>query len=136
MRSRLSKALEYMAFALPFACFDLTETRALAPTAAELVAPGDLGALADAVERLLDDSDRRRLLGRRGRRTVEARLAWERQTPAYLAAVSPDAERAPAEGQGAASGQPWSGSHGGDSRAQELSSQVRSATTASTRAVY
>ena len=121
------KALEYMAFGLPFACFDLTETRALAPDAAALVEPGDLVALADALEGLLDDPRRRRLLGRRGRRAVESRLAWERQAPAYLAAVSP---------QGAASGQPWSGSHGGDSRAQAGSSQVRSAMTSPTRAMY
>ena len=83
------KVMEYMALGLPFACFDLPESRNLAAGSAVLVPPGDLDALADAVLALLDDPARRRLLGQHGRRRVEEELAWERQAPGYLAAVSP-----------------------------------------------
>ncbi len=83
------KAMEYMAFGVPFACFDLQETRRTAEGAAALVAPGDVQALGDAVSELLDDPVRRRSLGDCGRRRVEQELSWERQSPAYLAAVSP-----------------------------------------------
>jgi glycosyltransferase involved in cell wall biosynthesis len=83
------KALEYMAFGLPFACFDLPETRRLAGAAAVLVPTGDIDALADAVVTLLDDAPARQRLGAAGRRAVLDRLAWERQAETYLAAVGP-----------------------------------------------
>jgi glycosyltransferase involved in cell wall biosynthesis len=83
------KALEYMAFGLGFAAFDLPETRELADGAAELVPPGDVPALARAVVDLIEDEPRRQALGRAGRRRVEESLAWERQEAAYLAAVGP-----------------------------------------------
>ena len=122
------KAMEYMAFGLPFACFDLEETRRLADGAAVLVAPGDLDALATSVLRLLDDPALREELGRAGRGRVERELSWERQSSAYLAAVSPDADR-----HGAPCGQPRFGSHGGRSRTQPASSQGRSSRASSTR---
>lgn len=83
------KAMEYFAFGLPLACFDLQESRRLGSGAGVFVPPGDVGALATAVLDLLDDSQRRRDLGRAGRRMVEERLCWERQATSYLAAVSP-----------------------------------------------
>jgi glycosyltransferase involved in cell wall biosynthesis len=84
------KAMEYMAFGLPFAAFDLVETRRTAEGAAALVEPGDIEALATTVLRLVDDPTERARLGGCGRQRVERVLAWERQSPAYLAAVSPD----------------------------------------------
>jgi glycosyltransferase involved in cell wall biosynthesis len=78
-----------MAFGLPFACFDLPETRRLAGAAAVLVPTGDIDALADAVVTLLDDAPARQRLGAAGRRAVLDRLAWERQAETYLAAVGP-----------------------------------------------
>ncbi|HEX3224107.1 MAG TPA: glycosyltransferase family 4 protein [Nocardioides sp.] len=83
------KALEYMSFGLAFAAFDLAETRRLAGEAAVLAAPGDVDALAQALVELIDDEQRRRVLGRAGRRRVQESLSWERQEPAYLAAVGP-----------------------------------------------
>jgi glycosyltransferase involved in cell wall biosynthesis len=83
------KVMEYMALGLPFVCFDLKETRRISQDAAVLVPPGDLSALADAVVALLDDAPGRRRLGSQGRSRVEQDLAWERQAPVYLAAVSP-----------------------------------------------
>jgi glycosyltransferase involved in cell wall biosynthesis len=83
------KALEYMSFGLAFAAFDLAETRRLAGEAAVLAAPGDVDALAQALVELIDDEQRRRVLGRAGRRRVQESLSWERQEPGYLAAVGP-----------------------------------------------
>jgi glycosyltransferase involved in cell wall biosynthesis len=83
------KAMEYMAFGLPFACFDLEESRRTAQGAASFVPPGDVDALATAILRLLDEPVLRQRLGSYGRRMVEQHLSWERQSPAYLAAVSP-----------------------------------------------
>lgn len=82
------KALEYMAFGLPFVCFDIAETRRLASGAASFVAPGDVAGLAEALVGLLDDPEAR-CLGETGRRVVGDSLAWERQVPAYLAVVGP-----------------------------------------------
>jgi glycosyltransferase involved in cell wall biosynthesis len=84
------KAMEYMSFGLPFVCFDLQESRRLAEGAAVLVPPGDLQQLTDAVVALLDEPASRRRLGDHGRSRVAQELAWERQAPGYLAAVSPD----------------------------------------------
>ena len=83
------KAMEYMAFGLPFVCFDLQESRRLAEGSAVLVPAGDLDRLTDALLALLDQPDRRRLLGDHGRRRVVEELAWERQVAGYLQAVAP-----------------------------------------------
>lgn len=83
------KALEYMASGLPFACFDLPETRRLADGAAVLVPPADVATLARVVTDLLDDADTRARLAGVGRRAIRERLAWERQAPTYLEAVGP-----------------------------------------------
>lgn len=81
------KALEYMAFGVAFAGFDLAETRRLAEGAAVLVPAGDVSALATAVTVLLDDDVMRERLSAAGRAAVEERLSWERQAAAYLAVV-------------------------------------------------
>jgi glycosyltransferase involved in cell wall biosynthesis len=43
---------------------------------ADLVEPGDVGQLTHAIERLLDDPERRRTMGAAGRRRVEERFSW------------------------------------------------------------
>jgi glycosyltransferase involved in cell wall biosynthesis len=83
------KAMEYMAFGLPLVCFDLQETRRIAVDAAVFVAPADTAALARSLVALLDDSQARDKLGSVGRERVREELAWERQTPVYLAAIQP-----------------------------------------------
>ncbi|GAA2589451.1 hypothetical protein GCM10010435_80030 [Winogradskya consettensis] len=102
------KAMEYMAFGLPFVAFDVTETRLIAsgvpthlsPTgrtpgkdaagvvsvegAAGLVPAGDVKAFASLIDALLTDPVRRERLGAAGRRAVVEKLAWEHQARKYL----------------------------------------------------
>jgi len=78
------KAMEYMAFGLPFVAFDIAETRVMAGGSAALVPPGDTDAFARAIDTLLTDSDRRDELGRTGRLAVETALAWDHQQGPYV----------------------------------------------------
>jgi glycosyltransferase involved in cell wall biosynthesis len=82
------KVMEYLAQGLPVACFDLQESRLLAAGAGVFTEPGDVAALATAAIELLDDPATRKLLGDTGRRLITEELAWERQTPVYLAAIN------------------------------------------------
>jgi glycosyltransferase involved in cell wall biosynthesis len=87
------KAMEYMAFGLPVAAFDLPETAALVTGAGVLVPPGDLPRFADAVEALLADPVRRAALGGEGRRRIAEGLCWERQGEIYQSVIERAAER-------------------------------------------
>lgn len=82
------KVMEYMAFGLPFAAFDLPETRAIGDGAALLAKPGDILGHARNIDALLADPALREALGSTGRRKVEAELSWERQAVTYLSAVT------------------------------------------------
>ncbi|MFD7158620.1 glycosyltransferase family 4 protein [Kribbella sp. GL6] len=82
------KAMEYMALGLPVVCFDLQESRAIIEGAGRFAAPGDVAQLTDAVVELLDDPAMSKQLGEAGRRRITEELAWERQVPAYLSAVT------------------------------------------------
>ena len=57
--STMNKTMEYMAYALPSVSFDLVETRVSGGDSVLYVPSGDVGAFADAVERLLDDPELR-----------------------------------------------------------------------------
>jgi glycosyltransferase involved in cell wall biosynthesis len=81
------KVMEYMGAGLPVVAFDLPETRAVAEGAAVLVRPGDVDALAEAVNALLADPQRRATMGRNGRERIAGELAWEHQAIAYLEVV-------------------------------------------------
>ena len=83
-RSTMNKTLEYMAYGLPLVAFDLTETRRSAGPAAVYVDEDEDKAFAAAIADLLDDSLRRRLMGRIARRRIETVLSWQRQAPAYI----------------------------------------------------
>ena len=48
------------------------------------VAPNDVHEYAEAIADLLDDEDKRALLGKLGRARVEDELAWRHQERAYL----------------------------------------------------
>jgi glycosyltransferase involved in cell wall biosynthesis len=81
------KAMEYMAFGLPFVAFDVAETRLMAGRAAALAVPGDAESFARMVDDLLTDSDRRVEMGRAGRMAVEQALAWDHQQAPYVAMI-------------------------------------------------
>lgn len=95
--STMNKTMEYLAFALPVVAFDLAETRVSAGESACYVAGSDPAAYAEAVAALLDDPDRREVMGRAGRERVEAVLDWRHQAPAYVGVF--DGLRAEAPGR-------------------------------------
>jgi glycosyltransferase involved in cell wall biosynthesis len=82
--STMNKVLEYMAHELAIVAFDLKETRVSAGDAAEYVADDDLPGFAAAIDKLLDDPERRAAMGRVGRSRIESTLGWHRQVAAYV----------------------------------------------------
>ena len=78
------KAMEYLAFAVPFVAFDLGETRTIAGASARYAPVGDVAAFARLIDELLGDAQRRASMGRAGRRRIEEHFAWERQRATYL----------------------------------------------------
>ena len=82
--STMNKSMEYMAFELPVVAFDLRETRVSTGDAAVYVTPNDVREYAVAIADLLDDEQKRELLGKLGRARVEQELAWRHQERAYL----------------------------------------------------
>jgi len=82
--STMNKTMEYMAYALPSVAFDLVETRVSGGDTVLYVPSGDVSGFADQVERLLDDDDLRRSMGRDARRRVVDELDWRAQTGPYL----------------------------------------------------
>ena len=82
--STMNKSMEYMAFELPVVAFDLKETRVSTGDAAVYVTPNDVREYAQAIADLLDDEDKRALLGKLGRARIEDELAWCHQERAYL----------------------------------------------------
>jgi glycosyltransferase involved in cell wall biosynthesis len=81
------KAMEYLAFGVPFVSFDLPETREISEGAAVYAEPGDVGAHARAIDRLLADATQRKALGTAGAARVRDDLAWENQARSYLKVV-------------------------------------------------
>jgi len=82
--STMNKTMEYMAYGLPAVSFDLVETRVSGADCLLYVSSGDIGAFADAVERLIDDPDLRAELGQKARERVSTQLDWRPQAEAYV----------------------------------------------------
>ena len=82
--STMNKTMEYMAFGLPVVAFDLKETRVSAGAAASYIQSGDVAAYAKAIVELLDDCDKREVMGRTGRLRIEEELGWSYQRDAYV----------------------------------------------------
>ncbi len=74
--STMNKVVEYMAMARPVVSFDLTEARVSAGAAAVYAPANDEVAFAVAIDELLDDPERRKLMGEVGRERVERELSW------------------------------------------------------------
>ena len=87
--STMNKSMEYMAFELPVVAFDLKETRVSTGDAAVYVTPNDVREYAQAIADLMDDPDRRALLGKLGRARV--RTSWPgaiRSAPTWTSTAS------------------------------------------------
>jgi len=85
-RSTMVKVVEYMALARPIAAYDIPETRVSAGEAAAYAPANDPHALADVVDALLDDGERRAAMGAAGRARIEGELSWQHSERALLAA--------------------------------------------------
>jgi glycosyltransferase involved in cell wall biosynthesis len=83
--STMNKVLEYMAHELPIVSFDLAESQVSAGPAARFVTTDKAADLAEAVIELLDDPERRQLMGRVGRARIEDELGWPAQAEPYVA---------------------------------------------------
>lgn len=81
--STMNKSLEYMTYALPAVSFDLAETRVTGGDAIRYVASGDIGAMADEVEQLIDSPERRVALSRLARDRVVELFDWAGQAKVF-----------------------------------------------------
>lgn len=85
-RSTMIKVMEYMALDKPIVAFDLPEHRVSAGDAALYARPNDERDFARQLTILMDDPERRSMMGRRGRARIEEELAWQHQAERLLAA--------------------------------------------------
>ncbi len=85
-KSTMNKIMEYMYFGLPIVAYDLTEGRYSAQGAAVYVEPNCEAALAEGIDQLLDDREKREVMSDYGMRRLRDHLAWEHSEPRLLAA--------------------------------------------------
>lgn len=85
-RSTMAKMMEYMALGKPIVAFDLPEHRVSAQDAALYATPNDEMDFARTIALLIDDPELRREMGEKGRKRVEAELAWPYQAKRLLRA--------------------------------------------------
>ena len=83
-RLAMNKVMEYMAYSLPMALFDLAECREIAENAALYAAANDPRALAAALSNLIESPQLRAAKGALGRSRLEAIYCWEKQEAVYL----------------------------------------------------
>jgi glycosyltransferase involved in cell wall biosynthesis len=84
--STMNKIMEYMALGKPIVQFDLAEGRYSAQRASLYARRNDPIDLAAKIVELLDDPQRRRIMGEYGRRRVIEELEWRHEVPKLLAA--------------------------------------------------
>jgi len=84
--STMNKIAEYMYFGLPIVAFDLHEARVSAGAAALFVEPNSERRMADAIDQLLDDRQRRLAMSACGQERIANVLAWQYSVPPLLAA--------------------------------------------------
>jgi glycosyltransferase involved in cell wall biosynthesis len=83
-RSTMTKIMEYMALGKPIVAFDLPEHQVTAQSAAIYARPNDEREFARAIAALMDDPDRRRVMGAEGRRRIKTKLGWSHSVPNLL----------------------------------------------------
>jgi glycosyltransferase involved in cell wall biosynthesis len=81
----MNKILEYMSFGLPVVMFDLVEGRNLAGECAVYASDNDPQELARQLVSVLDNSARRKALGRAARERAKL-FSWEKEARSLLAA--------------------------------------------------
>ncbi|MBP0452219.1 glycosyltransferase family 4 protein [Kitasatospora sp. RG8] len=84
--STMNKVLEYMVMGRPIVSFDLREARVSAGDAAVYAPADDETRFAGLVAQLLDDPERRALMGKVGQERINGPLAWRNSQRALLAA--------------------------------------------------
>lgn len=78
-KSTMIKIMEYMAFARPIIQYHTTEGEYSAGEAAVYVRKNDPEEFANEILLLLDNPDKRKIMGERGRKRIEEKLCWEKQ---------------------------------------------------------
>ncbi len=91
--STMNKIIEYMALGRPIVQFDLHEGRVSAGDASLYAERNDVTSLAESILQLIDDPDRRHLMGEIGRQRFVSALSWEAQIPPLLAAYERASEK-------------------------------------------
>jgi glycosyltransferase involved in cell wall biosynthesis len=86
--STMNKILEYMALGRPIVAYDLKETRVSAGEGALYAAANDYRDFGDKVLELLDDGERRKVMGEHNSRKLRERLSWEHSRVELLKAYS------------------------------------------------
>jgi glycosyltransferase involved in cell wall biosynthesis len=84
--STMNKIMEYMALGKPIVQFDLTEGKYSAQQASVYARKNDPQHFARKILDLLDNPEKRRVMGEYGRRRVENELEWRFEAPKLLAA--------------------------------------------------
>ncbi|MFE5791083.1 glycosyltransferase family 4 protein [Streptomyces sp. NPDC056503] len=86
--STMNKVLEYMVMGRPIVSFDLREARVSAGDAAVYAPANDETEFARLVALLLDDPEKRALMGKAGQERIGGPLAWRNSQRALLAAYA------------------------------------------------
>ena len=87
-KSTMNKIMEYMAMGKPIVQFDVTEGRFSALDASLYAKPNDAPDFADKILELLDDPQRREVMGAFGRQRARTVLSWEQEGPKLLEAYA------------------------------------------------
>lgn len=85
-KSTMNKIMEYMALAKPIVQFDLTEGRFSAGGASLYARKNDEIDLAEKIVELMDNPNRRKIMGELGRDRVINELEWSHEAPKLLSA--------------------------------------------------
>jgi glycosyltransferase involved in cell wall biosynthesis len=85
-KSTMNKIMEYMALGKPMVQFDVTEGRFSAQDASLYARANDPVDFAEKVLELVDDEDKRRMMGAYGRRRVVEDLNWTHQIDPLIGA--------------------------------------------------
>jgi glycosyltransferase involved in cell wall biosynthesis len=85
-KSTMNKIMEYMAVGRPIVQYDLTEGRVSAQNASLYARNTDTADFGEKILQLVDDAERRRVMGEYGKKRVNDELAWPYEEPKLLAA--------------------------------------------------